>query len=315
MIRRPADADTARRFPLPVDGPADWRMGGGRVQLSFDLGELGAGTLLVPSLALAEAGPGNPPPPYHWTLACTAGHWALPRVPATAPGEPPQAQRPGATVSTHIDCFRIHRRLEAARLIVDIESAEPPQRYLVTASSRPFTVADPPLPNTRAALPRPPPERSQMAAPAAIAPRICSPTCVSMVLGLWRAEHDWLTLCEECFDPATNMYGVWPLALAAAARRGVLGSVEVFTDWQAPLEALRRGVPLVTSVRFGTGELPDAPLTETSGHLVVVHGAGPDGVDVCDPAAEDGTVARRYPADAFSRAWLRHRGAAYILPA
>lgn len=315
MIRRHADADTARRFPLPVDGPAAWQVVDGRVQLSFDLSELGPGTLLVPSLALAGGGAGNEAPPYRWTLSCAAGRWPLPRVPGSVPAEPPRAQTPGAPVSTHIDCFRIHRRLQAPRLTVDVESPRPPQRYLVAASSRPFTMADPPLPRDRAALPRPPPERSQMSAPAAIAPRICSPTCVSMVLELWRAEHDWLTLCEECFDPATNMYGVWPLALAAAARRGVLGSVEVFTDWQEPLAVLRRGVPLITSLRFGAGELPDAPLAETGGHLLVVHGAGPDGVDVCDPAAEDGMVARRYPADAFSRAWLRHRGAAYILPA
>jgi len=314
MIRRHADADTARRFPLPVDGPARWQTAAGGVQLSFGLDEPGPGTLLVPSLALAAPGSGMAAP-HRWTLSCAAGRWTLPWVPGTAPADPTPAAASSGAVSTHIDCFRIHRRLEAARLVLDVDAPDPPQRYLVAASSRPFTVAEPPLPRTRAALPRPPPARSQMSAPAAIAPRICSPTCVSMVLDLWRARHDWLTLCDECFDPATGMYGVWPLALAAAARRGVLGTVEVFADWREPLEVLRRGVPLVTSLRFGAGELADAPLAETGGHLVVLHGAGPDGVDVCDPAAADGTVARRYPADAFSRAWLRHRGAAYILPA
>ena len=62
-------------------------------------------------------------------------------------------------------------------------------------------------------------------------------------------------------------------------------------------------------------ELPGAPLTDTGGHLVVVYGAGPAEVAVCDPAAAEGEVVRVYPAAAFSRAWLRQRGAAYILPA
>ncbi len=110
------------------------------------------------------------------------------------------------------------------------------------------------------------------------------------------------------------MYGVWPLALAAAARRGCLGAVEVFDRWDEALAVLENGVPLVTSIRFSAGELPGAPLTETGGHLVVVHGVSGDTVRVCDPAAPHGDVLRDYPADAFSRAWLRHRGAAYILP-
>src|SRR5690606_29697808 len=103
-------------------------------------------------------------------------------------------------------------------------------------------------------------------------------------------------------------------ALAAAARHGSLGAVEAFDDWEAPLAVLAAGVPLVASIRFFPGELPGSPLTETGGHLVVVHGAGPAAVRVCDPAAAEHEVAREYPADAFSRAWLRHRGAAYILP-
>ena len=52
-------------------------------------------------------------------------------------------------------------------------------------------------------------------------------------------------------------------------------------------------------------QLVDAPL---------FHCAEDGRVQVCDPAAEPGEVLRSYPADAFSRAWLRHRGAAYILP-
>jgi hypothetical protein len=181
-------------------------------------------------------------------------------------------------------------------------------------SSRPFTLGETDTPARAAALAQSPPGRSQLSAPPAIAERICSPTCVSMVLDHWQHRHRWLDVVAECLDPATGTYGVWPLATAAAARRGSPGAVEVFADWVEPLTVLQAGVPLVTSIRFGRGELPGAPLVETHGHLVVVTAAGPTGIAVCDPAAASGEVLREYPSEAFSRAWLRQRGAAYILP-
>ena len=55
-------------------------------------------------------------------------------------------------------------------------------------------------------------------------------------------------------------------------------------------------------------------MNATGGHLVVVHGLAGRDVLVHDPAAaHHGAVMRRYPVDAFSRAWFRHRGAVYIL--
>jgi len=154
-----------------------------------------------------------------------------------------------------------------------------------------------------------------MTAPPELASRICSPASVAMVLGHWGSTEPWLRIVDECRDPATGMYGVWPLAIAAAARRGRVGAVELFADWGEPLAVLQQGIPLVTSIRFESGGLPGAPLLRTGGHLVVLFAAGPETVSVNDPAAADGaSVTRTYPADAFSRAWLGHRGAAYILP-
>ena len=314
---RHADPDTARRYPLPVLGEAPWQSGNGAWHLEFTLPELSTGTILLPSLAFtpATATTGSPAPEavqrHQWTLSADAGEWPLQQVPAL-PGVP--HARTGTDVSSHIDCYHIHRTLANPVLHLKIEAPEAPDRYLVCISARTLVVADPPLPSRHVALARPPTPRSQMTAPQAIATRICSPTCVSMVLTLWNRPHDWLVLAEECHDPASGMYGVWPLAVAAAARRDCIGAVEVFEDWEAPLTVLAAGVPLVTSIRFFAGELPGAPLGETHGHLVVVHGAGPQSVLVCDPAAPEGEVSREYPADAFSRAWLRHRGAAYILP-
>ncbi len=312
--RRFADAASAARYPLPVEGAVDWTAAGAEQHMSLSLPPLRPGTLLVPSLAQPTAA-GAAAPRHRWTLRSGDRAWPLPAVPAdpgTASGTPADAH---PDVSRHIDCFRIHRSVDDATLELTVATAAPPTAYLVAVSLRPFTIAEVPSPATESHLTAAPPPRSQMTAPAELAPRICSPTCVSMVLDLWQRPHDWLSLCDECRDPATGMYGVWPMALRAAARRGVAGAVEAFTDWEAPLRVLAAGVPLITSIRFDAGELPGAPLTDTGGHLVVVYGAGPGGVAVCDPAAADGEVMRHYPAAAFSRAWLRQRGAAYILPA
>jgi hypothetical protein len=313
---RYADPDTAAGYPLAVRGKAEWSVLDGAWRFSVTLPDLQAGTILLPSLALQPTGaPADGAATadgsrYQWKLEAGGTVWPLQEVPSER-SDPPSA---GGAVSTHIDCYHIHRRLDAPRLQLELTSPFAPERYLICASSRALTLAEPPLPSRAEALPDAPAPRSQMTAPAAIAARICSPTCVSMVLGLWQKRHDWLGLVDECLDPATGMYGVWPLAVRAAAKRGSLGAIEVFDSWQEPLDVLRRGVPLVTSIRFSPGELPGAPLPETSGHLVVVYGAGPVDVLVCDPAAAAGEVVRRYESQAFSRAWLRHRGAAYILP-
>jgi hypothetical protein len=316
---RYADPDSARRYPLPVAGPAGWSQHDGTWQVTLALPDLLPGTILVPSLASRND---STPARHRWALEAGGAAWHLQEVPCLPPGGAAGSASPAAgtpngdpgLVSTHIDCYHVHRRVESARLRLTLDAPRVPDRYLISASSRALTLAVPPLPNRSAQLPEAPPPRSQMTAPPDIAGRICSPTCVSMVLNLWERPHDWLALVAECHDAATGMYGVWPLATAAAARHGCIGAIEVFDDWSEPLQVLARGVPLVTSIRFGEGELPGAPLAETSGHLVVVHGAGPGGVDVCDPAADAGSVLRRYDAAAFSRAWFRHRGAAYILP-
>jgi len=75
---------------------------------------------------------------------------------------------------------------------------------------------------------------------------------------------------------------------------------------------LSAGRPAVVSHRFALGELPESPLPETRGHLLVVVGFTSEGdVVVHDPAAnpERGEPIRRtYPRESFARTWLE-RGA------
>ena len=74
-----------------------------------------------------------------------------------------------------------------------------------------------------------------------------------------------------------------------------------------------RGLPIVASVRFGPGELTNAPLADTTGHLVVITGLDGDEVLVNDPAAPTvDSVARRYRRHEFARVWLDRSGVGYI---
>ena len=65
--------------------------------------------------------------------------------------------------------------------------------------------------------------------------------------------------------------------------------------------------------RHGAGELAGAH-NHTSGHLVVGTGWTDDQVHVNDSRARDPRdVCTSFARDEFARAWLRHRGASYII--
>ena len=103
--------------------------------------------------------------------------------------------------------------------------------------------------------------------------------------------------------------GIW-----AASRQGCIGAVEVLDDWIVASRLIDSGLPFVASIRYPEGKLPGAPISASSGHLVVVHGIDKKNIHVLDPAASTvAEVSRSYPSSAFGNAWLQYRGAAYIL--
>lgn len=160
----------------------------------------------------------------------------------------------------------------------------------------------------------PVPARSQLDAPSEIALRICSPVCVAMVLDYWGARTAMLPLAAEIFHRQTDRYGVWPAAIQAAGRHGVAGYLLRFPDWSAAAWCLERRLPIIASISYAPGELTKAPMSETSGHLIVLTGVdGPD-VLVNDPvAATQAEVPRRYLLDELQRVWLDRAGVGYVL--
>ena len=253
---------------------------------------------------------------YQVTLRSADDRWTLQAVPSSPPSAGRQARRRPArvAVSTRIDCFHTEADLPASRLRFTLRQAEPPPRHLLAVSVRPLEM-DPKVPKAMRAVSPQPPAISQMQGAPAIARRICSPTALAMALKAADAGIDWLEVVERCFDQRTQSYGCWPMAIRCAAAFGRLGAVEALPAWEPAIQALRNGVPIVASIDFAAGELPGAPLSKTPGHLVTCYGVDDDAVLVNDPAAgEAAAVPRRYGLEAFSQAWLRRRGAAYIMP-
>jgi hypothetical protein len=158
------------------------------------------------------------------------------------------------------------------------------------------------------------PVLSQMRAPAALAPRICSPASVAMVLRAWNVRVALAALAAEMYHPALDLYGVWPAAIRAAARRGIAGYLLRFPDWDSASWCLRRGLPVIASVRYRAGELTGAAIVETPGHLIVLVAEEGDDVIVNDPAAPtNAAVRRRYPKSELTRVWLERAGVGYVL--
>jgi hypothetical protein len=265
---------------------------------------------LTPSFAML----GQWPYTFRFSVEADGQRFELPAVPAEAPPAGKGNAKQQGALRHKLDCWHVEAASKDATLRCEVEAPQAPSRYLLTVTSRPRQLDDLPVPPGRAPRAPAPPRYSQMLENPRIAARICSPMSLAMALNdaPGRAPvHELLPLCR---DPATGMYGLWPLALRAASRFGRLGAVEMLSDWSLVCANLEAGRPVVASIRYAAGALRGAPQAASGGHLVLVYGIEDGDVLVNDPAAPDrGSVARRYAIDEFAEAWFRHRGAAYML--
>lgn len=271
---------------------------------------------LVPAFsALASAALG-----FRFELSAQAGGTWSPWVGGAAIGEArfaPIAERADG-LAADIDEFRMSTPVDAVRLRLRVGAADP--RALFAA---PWLVSCSAWDGEAVAADRGPggggarlavPAVSQMETDEVIRRRICSPASVAMVLAYYGTPVDVAALAREIFHPGLDRYGVWPAAIAAAARRGLGGYLLRFPDWASAAWCLEHGMPVIASVRYGAGELAGAAIAETTGHLLVLTGWEGGEVLVNDPAAATaGEVARRYPLDGLRRVWLARSGVGYVL--
>ena len=150
----------------------------------------------------------------------------------------------------------------------------------------------------------------------------CSPTATTMVLAYYRrlppsSAYRWVrrTYTDRVVDHSARMtfdYGYdgtgnWPFNTAYAARFAGHAFVTRFRSLRGVERFVRVGIPVVTSVTFGRGQLAGAPISATDGHLVVVVGFTRAGnVVVNDPASRTRAGVRRtYRRGQFENAWLK----------
>lgn len=288
------------RYPLDIDGKADWRRGTANVRVA--LPDVPANHIITASFASPTTGA-----PFSFRLSAADGDWF---ETARFGGRARRRERHhGRGVVVSVDYFDVARDLAQPNLSLLCLAAKP-TRYLLVVCIRPRDVPTPShIPGNIDGLAAT--ELSQMALPADIRLLACSPTATAMALGI--AEYDdFEAFVASARHSPTGMYGVWPHNLWAAARRGVLGAVELFSGWRRVADLLTNGTRIVASIRFAAGELDGSPRPQTGGHLVLLRGIEDGKVVVNDPAAPPECVELRYDIAQFARAWLCHRGTAYV---
>jgi Peptidase_C39 like family len=159
----------------------------------------------------------------------------------------------------------------------------------------------------------------------------CSPTSTSMVLGYYDAlppprAYAWVGAghrdpwvdhaARMTYDAAYEGTGNWPFNTAYAARLAGHAFVTRMRSLREAERLIAAGVPVVASISFGSGQLDGAPISASSGHLLVIVGFTSAGdVVVNDPAARTRKGVRRtYDRAQFERAWLPTTGGlAYVI--
>ena len=140
----------------------------------------------------------------------------------------------------------------------------------------------------------------------------CSPASLAMLLGANGVGIDVPVAAAGTFDQAYHGTGNWAFNVAYASRFGLRAFVAYLRDLTHARRFLADGVPLALSITWKEGELRDAPLPESDGHIVVLRGFDANGdAIVNDPA--HATIRVVYPRTQFQRAWLSHGGIAYVV--
>ncbi len=139
----------------------------------------------------------------------------------------------------------------------------------------------------------------------------CTPACIAMLVASYSVRRTVAEVAAGTYDRAYRGTGNWAFAVAYASQCGFFGAVAYLRDLRSIDAFLDAGLPLAVSIAWDR-DLPNAPLTSSKGHLVVMRGRTADGdVIVNDPAHAH--VRHVYPAAAFERAWLGHGGVALLV--
>ncbi|HVA24649.1 MAG TPA: peptidase C39 family protein [Chloroflexota bacterium] len=145
----------------------------------------------------------------------------------------------------------------------------------------------------------------------------CSPTSTSMIMAYWAGVLHLPQLDLPVPQVAAGTYdytyggaGNWPFNTAFAGSYGLTAYVDRLASFDQVEAWIRAGVPIAISIAFRPGDLPQAPIPSSPGHLLVVRGFTPSGdVIVNDPvAATDAQVRMVYDRSQLEHAWQHGSG-------
>ncbi len=278
------------------------------------------GTALRADLRLRYGAADAAPEAAVWSDWQPMGTWGQS---ATGPPLPRSSSGGGDGLRHEIDVLRLDPGLEATafavRLLLQGGAATPTVRRLAVSTIHrgrplPAGVADPPLGR---AVQLAVPLRSQHDEHPDLAPNVCSPASLGMVLAFYGRDQPTAALSEAVFDHGAAIYGNWAFNVAYAGGQGLRAVVRHFSRLGEVERELQAGHPVVISIAFAVGDLPESPTAGTPGHLLVVTGVTATGdFYVNEPDANPALgqpVARIYSREGLRRVFLRHGGVAYVI--
>jgi len=246
--------------------------------------------------------------PAGWSPWFSFGRWSQGPQRRSLPAQ----EAPGAG-RLDTDTLLLEAPAAAWQMRVLLEEASVTRVFLSTAGPREEQDDEPFRPAWGVDLPVP--CRSQMVYPQG--GRVwCSPTSLSMVMAYWgRWESIPDQVVPGVYDPVYQGHGNWPFNTAYAGSRGFIAYVDRFASFADLERRLAAGLPVIASVAYQKAWLPNAPIDQTAGHLLVVRGITEQGdIIVNDPAApSDEEVRRVYRRNLFRRAWLERSGVVYLI--
>ena len=218
-------------------------------------------------------------------------------------------------VETKIDLWTIKTKLKWARVhwqiqgLTNIESIS----ALFSLSFRRKTT-EKSLTTPKLSLEKTVPKISQMSLRSDIKDRVCSPTCLSMLIQYHGITNQVYDVIAEAYHAPTQLYGVWPNNIRAANHYGLCGYICHIPNWETAENLLENSHPFIASIQYKRGQIADVPIEKTNGHLVIVRGCKSGKILVNDPAARTtDEVARSYNVEEFRKAWFGGSAIAYIL--
>jgi hypothetical protein len=140
----------------------------------------------------------------------------------------------------------------------------------------------------------------------------CSPASLSMINAYHGIDVAVDATARAVFDRSYNGTGNWTFNVAYSGSLGLRGVVGHLQNLDHAQRLIERNLPIAISYSWRDGELPNAPLEHSDGHLAVLCGFTSGGdCAINDPAAPNVRVV--YPRDAIERIWQRNEGVAYVV--